>query len=79
MSLSNRIKRYAKENFTETLHTTLNPEGPGVVRIHMIPPLCDGDDVEAAQELQAAEEEEAAATAFREEFSPEPAAPAPCA
>ena len=48
MSLSNRIKRYAKENFTETLHTTLNPEGPGVVRIHMIPPLCDGDDVEAS-------------------------------
>ena len=48
MSLSKRIKRYAEENFKETLHTTLNPEGPGVVRIHMIPPLCDGDDVEAS-------------------------------
>ena len=48
MSVSKRIKRYAKENFGETLHTTLNPEGPGVVRIHMIPPLCDGDDVEAS-------------------------------
>lgn len=48
MSVSKRIKRYADENFKETLHTTLNPEGPGVVRIHMIPPVCDGDDVEAS-------------------------------
>ena len=48
MSVSKRIKKYASENFTETLHTTLNPEGPGVVRIHMIPPKCDGDDVEAS-------------------------------
>ncbi len=48
MSISGRILRYAKENFTETCHTTLNPEGPGVVRIHMIPPKCDGDDVEAS-------------------------------
>ena len=48
MSISKRLKRYADENFRETLHTTLNPEGPGVVRIHMIPPLCDGDDVEAS-------------------------------
>ena len=48
MSISGRIKRYAEENFKETLHTTLNPEGPGVVRIHLIPPKCDGDDVEAS-------------------------------
>ena len=48
MSITKRIKRYAEENFKETLHTTLNPEGPGVVRIHMIPPLCDGDEVEAS-------------------------------
>ena len=48
MSVSKRIRRYAQENFGETLHTTLNPEGPGVVRIHMIPPVCDGDDVEAS-------------------------------
>ncbi len=39
MFLTNyRLKKYAKENYGEVLHTTLNPEGPGVVRIHMIPP-----------------------------------------
>lgn len=48
MSISGRIKRYAEANFTETVHTTLNPEGPGVVRIHLIPPVCDGEDVEAS-------------------------------
>lgn len=31
-------KKYYRENFNEVLHTTLNPEGPGVVRIHLIPP-----------------------------------------
>ena len=31
-------KKYMRENFTEVCHTTLNPEGPGVVRIHLIPP-----------------------------------------
>lgn len=48
MGLSKRVKKYALENFNETLHTTINPEGPGVVRIHLIPPVCDGDDVEAS-------------------------------
>ena len=33
-----RVRRYMQENFTEVLHTTLNPEGPGAVRIHLIPP-----------------------------------------
>ncbi|MBR6307526.1 MAG: radical SAM protein [Lachnospiraceae bacterium] len=32
------VKKYMQENFTEVVHTTLNPEGPGVVRIHLIPP-----------------------------------------
>ena len=31
-------KKYLRENFREVLQTTLNPEGPGVVRIHLIPP-----------------------------------------
>lgn len=48
MSISSRIRKYAEANFTETLHTTLNPEGPGVVRIHLIPPVCDGEEVEAS-------------------------------
>ena len=37
------LRRYAEKNFGEVQHTTLNPEGPGVVRIHLIPPvLTDG-------------------------------------
>ena len=43
-----RVRKYAEEHLNEVHHTTLNPEGPGVVRIHMIPPVCDGDDVEAS-------------------------------
>lgn len=35
---SRRERKYAQRMFGEVLHTTLNPEGPGVVRIHMIPP-----------------------------------------
>ncbi len=30
--------RYMKTNFTGVSHTTLNPRGPGVVRIHLVPP-----------------------------------------
>ncbi|MCR5432506.1 MAG: radical SAM protein [Lachnospiraceae bacterium] len=30
--------KYMRENFREVSHTTVNPEGPGVVRIHLIPP-----------------------------------------
>ena len=37
MKLSNRVKRYLLD-FNEVKHTTFNPEGPGVVRIHLIPP-----------------------------------------
>ncbi len=35
---SKRVIEYAKANFGEVMHTTLNPEGPGVVRIHLVPP-----------------------------------------
>lgn len=38
MSVSKRVLKYARENFTGVMHTTLNPKGPGVVRIHVIPP-----------------------------------------
>lgn len=48
MWISKKILNYAKENFTEVLHTTLNPEGPGVVRIHMIPPKIINDTVGAS-------------------------------
>lgn len=36
---------YAVENFGGVLHTTLDPEGPGVVRIHMIPPKIEGGQI----------------------------------
>lgn len=35
-------KTYLKNSFTEVAHTTLNPEGPGVVRIHLVPPKFTG-------------------------------------
>ena len=33
-----RINAYMESVFNEVLHTTLNPDGPGVIRIHLIPP-----------------------------------------
>lgn len=49
MKLQDKINRqileYAKSNLTEVLHTTLNPDGPGVVRIHMVPPAINEDSV----------------------------------
>lgn len=41
------IKEYKHDNFYGVMHTTLNPEGPGVVRIHLIPPA-DVDDTDEA-------------------------------
>lgn len=38
MKLSKKVVRYIENDLNEVLHTTLNPEGPGVVRIHLIPP-----------------------------------------
>ena len=43
MSVKKRELAYAKENFGGVMHTTLNPEGPGVVRIHLIPPVIEND------------------------------------
>lgn len=45
MKTPKRVLAYAKENFNEVLHTTLNPEGPGVVRIHLIPPVVTDNEV----------------------------------
>ena len=39
MRTSARERKYAESHFNEVLHTTLNPEGPGVVRIHLVPPV----------------------------------------
>ena len=35
-----------QKNFDEVMHTTLNPEGPGAVRIHLIPPKEEEGDVQ---------------------------------
>ncbi len=42
ISTKARELAYAKENFNEVLHTTLNPGEPGVVRIHLVPPKVNG-------------------------------------
>lgn len=36
------MRKYARNNLQEVLHTTLNPDGPGVVRIHLIPAQFEG-------------------------------------
>ncbi|MCQ2554040.1 MAG: radical SAM protein [Clostridia bacterium] len=45
MGLNKRLRKYAEENLQGMVHTTLNPEGPGVVRIHLVPPRFDGENV----------------------------------
>ena len=37
------IQAYMDGTFNEVLHTTLNPDGPGVIRIHLIPPKKEAD------------------------------------
>ena len=48
MRASKRELDYAAANFGEVHHTTLNPEGPGVVRIHLVPPVVKGDEIGAS-------------------------------
>jgi len=48
VSTKTRIYEYAKENFNEVMHTTLNPDGPGVVRIHLIPPKYNEEEIGAS-------------------------------
>ncbi len=45
MKISKRVMEYARNNYNEVKHTTLNPEGPGVVRIHLVPPKVTDDDI----------------------------------
>ena len=37
------LKAYMNFAFSEVLHTTLNPDGPGAIRIHLIPPKPEKD------------------------------------
>ena len=46
MNPKQRIRKYALQNFNEVYHCTLNPDGPGVVRIFLVPPVVDDADDE---------------------------------
>ena len=48
MIIEKREERFLRERFNGVQHTTLNPEGPGVVRIHLVPPRPDGDGLSAS-------------------------------
>ena len=48
MKITKREYKYAAEHFNEVYHTTLNPEGPGVVRIHLVPPVVKNGEVAAS-------------------------------
>lgn len=48
MKASKRELDYAARRFGEVHHTTLNPEGPGVVRIHLVPPLVRDGEIGAS-------------------------------
>ena len=37
------LRAYMDGAFSEVLHTTLNPDGPGAIRIHLIPPKAEAD------------------------------------
>ncbi len=41
MDPEKRLRKYALLNYNEVYHCTLNPEGPGVVRIYLVPPLVE--------------------------------------
>ncbi len=43
--VSKRVLNYINETLNGVQHTTLNPEGPGVVRIHLIPPKTEGEEI----------------------------------
>lgn len=45
MKTTVKERQYAESHFHEVLHTTLNPEGPGVVRIHLIPPILSSGEL----------------------------------
>lgn len=53
MDFEKRVKEYALRNFNEVYHCTFNPEGPGVVRIYLVPPVVRGTDADADIEIEA--------------------------
>ena len=39
------LKSYMDSTFSEVLHTTLNPDGPGAIRVHLIPPRTEENEL----------------------------------
>ena len=48
MKATKRELAYAESRFGEVHHTTLDPKGPGVVRIHLVPPVVRGGEIGAS-------------------------------
>ncbi|MDO5133032.1 MAG: radical SAM protein [Eubacteriales bacterium] len=48
MKASKRELAFADKYFHEVRHTTLNPEGPGAVRIHLVPPGTEAGELHAS-------------------------------
>lgn len=48
MKAAKKELQYAAAHFNEVHHTTLNPEGPGVVRIHLVPPGIEEGEISAS-------------------------------
>ncbi len=46
MDPEKRVWEYARKNFNEVYHCTLNPDGPGVVRIFLVPPVIEENATE---------------------------------
>ena len=49
MDPEKRVRKYARQNFNEVHHCTLNPDGPGVVRIHLVPPKLKGAGIDETE------------------------------
>lgn len=44
MHITRREKKFWEQHLSCVRHITLDPKGPGVVRLHMIPPRAEGKD-----------------------------------
>ena len=42
MRITRREKKFWEQHLSCVRHITLDPKGPGVVRLHMIPPRSEG-------------------------------------
>lgn len=43
MRITRREKKFWEQHLSCVRHITLDPKGPGVVRLHMIPPRAEGE------------------------------------